>query len=51
VKRTKAEQDNSTLKKSFVIYDPDNPPFERPHHCKYLLELPDLEEEDDPKTD
>jgi hypothetical protein len=49
----KEERDtgNSTLEKSFVIYDPDNPPYERLYLCKYLLELPDLQEEDDPKTD
>ena len=26
-------------------------PYERLHLCKYLLELPDLEEEENPKTD
>lgn len=39
--------DKNTIESGFVIYDPDNPPFERLHLCKYLLELPDLEEEDD----
>jgi hypothetical protein len=49
----KEEQDigNPKVEENFVIYDPDNPPFERLHLCKYLLELPDLEEEDNPKTD
>jgi hypothetical protein len=43
----KEEQDarNTTIEDSFVIYDPNNPPFERQHLCKYLLELPDLQEE------
>ncbi len=45
------EQDarNSTIEESFVIYDPNNPPFETLYLCKYLLELPDLEEEDNGK--
>jgi hypothetical protein len=49
----KEEQDarNSTIEESFVIYDPDNPPFEILYLCKYLLELPDLQEEDNLKTD
>jgi hypothetical protein len=49
----KEEQDNhySPSKESFVTYDPDNPPYERVYLCKYLLELPDLQEEADPKTD
>jgi hypothetical protein len=49
----KGEQDtgNPAIEESFVIYDPDNRPFERLHLCKYLLELPDLEEENNPRTD
>jgi hypothetical protein len=49
----KEEQDipSSTIEESFVIYDPDNPPFERLYLCNYLLELPDLQEEDVLKTD
>jgi len=39
------------IEESFVLYDPDNPPFERLPLCKYLLELPDLEEEINQKTD
>jgi hypothetical protein len=42
---------NSTLEEGFVIYNPDDPPFERLYLCKYLLELPDLEEEGNPKAD
>jgi hypothetical protein len=37
---------SKNIEESFVIYDPDNPPYERLHLCKYLNELPDLEEED-----
>jgi hypothetical protein len=49
----KQEEDglNFTIEDSFVIYDPDNPPYERLHLCKYLLELPALEDKDDLKTD
>ncbi len=36
--------DKTTIESGFVIYDPDNPAFERLYLCKYLLELPDLEE-------
>jgi hypothetical protein len=48
----KEEQDNhnSPVKEGFVTYDPDNPSYERLYLCKYLFELPDLQEEDDPKT-
>jgi hypothetical protein len=44
------EISKTTIEESFVIYDPDNPPYERLYLCKYLLELSDLEEEDNPKT-
>jgi hypothetical protein len=42
------EQDtrNPAIEENFVIYNPDNPVYETLHLCKYLLELPDLEEED-----
>jgi hypothetical protein len=48
----KKEQEISkaAIEESFVIYDPDNLPYERLHLCKYLIELPDLVEEDDQKT-
>jgi hypothetical protein len=50
VETNKEEEDaySSTIEDSFVIYDPDNLPFERLYLCEYLRELPDLEEEDDP---
>jgi len=41
---------SSTIEDSFVIYDPNNPPFERLYLCEYLRELPDLEEEDNSKS-
>jgi hypothetical protein len=50
MKKEEQEMRKTTIEKSFVIYDPDNPPYERLHLCKYLLELPDLEEEDNQKT-
>ncbi len=39
------EQDtpNPAVEDNFVIYNPDNPPYETLHVCQYLLELPDLE--------
>jgi hypothetical protein len=39
------EISDTAIEKNFVNFDPDNPPYERLHLCKYLLELPDLEEE------
>ena len=33
------------IEENFVIYDPDNPPYETLHLCQYLLELHDLEED------
>ena len=50
MKKEKQDTHNPTLEESFVIYDPDNPPFERLYLCQYLLELPDLEEEDGHKA-
>jgi len=46
IKREK-EQDtlNPAIEENFVIYDPDNPPYETLHLCQYLLELHDLEED------
>lgn len=40
----KGALDKTTTESGFVIYDPDNPPFQRLHLCEYLLELSDLEE-------
>jgi hypothetical protein len=42
---------NACIEKSFVIYDPNNPPYERQQLCKYLLELPELNEKDGLKID
>ena len=46
MEKEEQEMSKTTVEESFVIYDPDNPPYERLHLCKYLSELPDLEEED-----
>ena len=51
MKKEEQNISNPSIEESFVIYDPDNPPFERLYLCKYLLELPDLQEEGNPKTD
>jgi len=51
MKKEEQEISKTTIKENFVFYDPDNPPYERLHLCKYLLELSDLQEEDGPKTD
>jgi len=51
MKNEEQEISKTNIEESFVIYDPDNLPYERPHLCKYLLELPDLEEEANSKTD
>jgi hypothetical protein len=51
MKEEEQEISKTTIKENFVLYDPDNPPYERLHLCKYLLELSDLQEEDGPKTD
>lgn len=51
MKNEEQEISKTNIEEGFVIYDPDNLPHERLHLCKYLLELPDLEEEDNPKTD
>jgi hypothetical protein len=50
IKKEEQDSRNSPIKESFVTYDPDSPPYERLYLCKYLLELPDLQEEDAPKT-
>ena len=44
MKNEEQEISKTNSEESFVIYDPDNLPYERLHLCKYLLELPDLEE-------
>ncbi len=46
MKKEEQEISKTNIEESFVIYDPDNLPYERLHLCKYLLELPDLEEEE-----
>jgi hypothetical protein len=50
-KKEEQESRSTAIEESFVIYDPDNRPFEILHLCKYLFELPDLQEEGGPKTD
>jgi hypothetical protein len=50
-KKEEQKPRSTAIEESFVTYDPDNPPYEILHLCKYLLELPDLQEEDGPKTD
>jgi hypothetical protein len=50
MKKEEHEISKPNIEENFVIYDPDNPPYERLHLCKYLLELPDLEEENSLKT-
>jgi hypothetical protein len=50
-KKEEQESRSTAIEESFVTYDPDNRPFEILHLCKYLLELPDLQEGDGLKTD
>jgi hypothetical protein len=51
MKKEEREISGSATEEGFVIYDPDNPPFETLYLCKYLLELPELEEEGNQKAD
>jgi len=51
VKKEEQDAGNPSIEESFVIYDPDNPPFESLYLCEYLRELPYLEDKGDPNAD
>ena len=51
VKKEEQDAGNPSIEESFVIYDPDNPPFESLYLCEYLRALPHLEDKGDPNTD
>jgi hypothetical protein len=37
IKKEEQDAPRAAIKDGFVIYDPDNPPYESLYLCKYLL--------------
>jgi hypothetical protein len=50
IKKEEEEISKPIIEESFVIYDPDNLPYEKLCICEHLRDLPDLEEEENQKT-
>lgn len=40
------EKNNNSIEDNFVIYDPDNLPYEKQHICEIIRDLPEMTPEE-----